>query len=295
MRLMRRRIIVLASIALGLAGASFACGLATVGTGDPFGGLDGSADHSVADGAPSELDGTVDPGDGSVPSEGGATDAASESGAVDAGVDSGAICNPIACVASGGTCGAGNVCTIDCSNSSVGACATPTCPLGHTCVIKCGGGDCHGAVSCELAQACDIQCTGGDSCQGSVTCGGAACTVTCLGGGSCHSAITCTAARCNILCSAGDTCTKGVTCGSSIGCSVACSNNAVCNSVDIGAPDAALSCGVGTGGNDCKDVTCYADGGQCRLGCGGSSCSGKVCCSGKCTGTNSGAGVGTCP
>jgi hypothetical protein len=128
-----------------------------------------------------------------------------------------------------------------------------------------------------------------------VTCGGDVCTVECSGGGACHSNITCTAAHCGISCSAGDTCNQKVTCASAASCSISCSNNAVCANLDLGARDAAVSCGVGTGGNDCNNVSCYADGGQCKIGCGGNDCQGTICCSGKCTGTNNGSNVNPCP
>ncbi len=284
-----RRTIFFASAALTLAGVSVACGLSTIGTGDPFyGSFDGAVDHTSADSAEGDSDGAD--GASVLPTDGASdADATLDAGTGADAPDGTPICSA-ACVAAGGTC-TGSVCTIDCTNSTVGGCATPTCPPGHSCIIKCGGGDCHGAVSCANAVACDIQCTGGDSCQGGVVCGGALCSVDCAGGGSCHSDITCNAARCNINCSSGDTCTKNVTCSAAIGCSISCSNSAVCKNLELGAPDAAVSCG----GNDCQNVSCYADGGQCRLGCAGSSCAGKICCSGKCSGTNNGNGADTCP
>lgn len=293
-----RRTILIASTATALAGVLAACGLSSIGTGDPFyGSFDGAADHTVDDAPPGDVDGAMDlDGAANDAGEGGAAlDGAKEAG--DAGtivVDSGPLCGT-SCGDAGGTCSAGNVCTIDCTNSNSGGCKTPTCPPGHACVFKCGNGNCTGGADCTQAQSCDIQCTGGGSCTKPIKCGGTSCTIECSGGGSCTDTITCNAARCDIACSAGGACTKAITCTSSVSCNFTCANAADCPKVNVSAPDAAVKCGINTGANDCNDVSCYADAGQCFIGCSSNDCQGTICCSGKCTGTQNGQNPGACP
>lgn len=261
--MLRRKTIIFASIAL--AGVSVACGLAAIGTGDPYcGSTDGADDRAAADGALGATDGSA-AGDGNQLSPDGSAGASTKDGDAGAVVDAAPVCDPGMCTTAGGKCGAGNVCAIDCTKSGAGPCTTPTCPAGHACVIICAGGFCTGGVNCAAATSCDIQCSGG-ACTNPITCGGTSCSIACSGN-ACTDDITCTAARCNILCVSGNSCPKKVTCASAIACSVTCSKNAVCLTLDVAAPDAAVSCGNGTGGNDCNDVSCYADGGQCFVGC----------------------------
>ena len=296
-----RRTIIFPGAALVLAGVSGACGLATIGTGEPFyGSFDASGDRATGDDGAFAVDGAEDPDAGGAGDEAGVpSDAGAEGSSLDARADAIAdaapLCDPGMCGTAGGKCGAGNTCTIDCSKSGAGACTKPTCPAGHACVITCGGGFCVDGVDCAAATSCDIQCSGGGSCTKPITCGGASCSVACTGGGACTDDITCTASRCTITCAAGGACAKKIACAAAMACSVTCSNNATCPTLDVAAPDAAIACGKSTGGNDCNDVSCYADGGQCFIGCDQNDCQGAVCCSGKCTGTARGDAAATCP
>jgi hypothetical protein len=96
------------------------------------------------------------------------------------------VCDPIQCLAAGGTC-IGETCAIICATTD--SCKYGVeCPAGLTCHVLCSGRkSCKEGVSCGEAASCVVDCSGEDSCREGVTCANAApCDVNCTGEDACQ-------------------------------------------------------------------------------------------------------------
>lgn len=109
------------------------------------------------------------------------------------------------CVLAGGTCTAGDVCTINCSG-----------------VNLCGGG-----VTCPAGVSCNVTCTGNNACQGGVTCTGASCVIKCNGVNACLQGVHCNGGSCSIDCRGDMACESGGVCcgGGGASCGNSCTSS----------------------------------------------------------------------